>query len=250
MVRRPGVAASLVSLLVVAVAGCAGSSGAAGRAPSSVSTTAASFGAGAAPGTVAARPTPGPVRSTAPAPPQVATRGGSQDRRALGTRLSIPSLGVRGLRVIAYTGHADDGPGTRIQDRGLAASPRGARGGVGPGQIGNLIITGHRTTAGGPFRRLPSLRNGAHILIASDGLLYDYVVTGTMTISFRSARSLARQSAPVPGRPGEPATRPMITLSTCATPEDHERGNHWADALGNPEHRIDKIGTLVAVRAA
>jgi sortase A len=40
----------------------------------------------------------------------------------------------------------------------------------------------------------------------------------------------------------------MITLSTCATPEDHARGNYWADAFGNPEHRIDKIGTLVATR--
>lgn len=40
----------------------------------------------------------------------------------------------------------------------------------------------------------------------------------------------------------------MITLSTCATPEDRAAGNHWSDALGNLEHRIDKIGVLVAVR--
>jgi sortase A len=163
--------------------------------------------------------------------------------------MTIPSIGVRTLPVVAYTGHADDAPGTRIQDRGLAASPRGARGGVGPGQIGNFIITAHRTSAGGPLRRLPSLRHGTHILIASGGVTYDYVVTGTMTISFRSARDVARQSAPVPGHPGQLATRAMITLSTCATPEDHARGNYWTDELGNPEHRIDKVGVLVAVRA-
>jgi sortase A len=40
----------------------------------------------------------------------------------------------------------------------------------------------------------------------------------------------------------------MVTLSTCATPEDHADGNYWTDALGNPEHRIDKVGVLVAVR--
>ena len=164
--------------------------------------------------------------------------------------IAIPSIGIRSLTVVPYVGHADDRPGTRIQNRGIGASPRGSRGGVGPGQIGNLIVTAHRLSAGGPFRRLPSLRNGAHILITSDGTIYDYVVTGTMTISFRSARDIARQSAPVPGHPGRPAVQPMITLSTCATPEDHARGNYWTDRFGNPEHRIDKIGVLVATRAA
>lgn len=38
----------------------------------------------------------------------------------------------------------------------------------------------------------------------------------------------------------------MITLSTCATPEDHAAGNYWADRFGNPEHRIEKVGVLVA----
>jgi sortase A len=162
--------------------------------------------------------------------------------------MAIPSIGVRRLSVIAYQGHADDHPGTRIQDRGEAASPRGTRGGVGPGQVGNYIVTAHRTSAGGPFRRLPSLRHGAHILVVSGGMTYDYVVTGAMAISFRSPRDLARQSAPVPGHPGQRPIRAMITLSTCATPEDHARGNYWADPLGNPEHRIDKVGVLVAVR--
>jgi len=179
----------------------------------------------------------------------VVTPGRVKPRHASGASMSIPSIGVRTLPVVAYTGHADDLPGTHIQDRGLAASPRGRRGGVRPGQIGNLIITAHRTSAGGPFRRLPSLRHGAHILIASGGVTYDYIVTSTMTISFRSTRDIARQSAPVPGHPGRPATRAVITLSTCATPEDHARGNYWTDELGNPEHRIDKVGVLVEVRA-
>jgi sortase A len=165
-------------------------------------------------------------------------------------RLSIPSIKAAGLRVVAYNGRADDLPGTRIQDRGVAASPRGPRGGVGPGQVGNFIITGHRTAHGRPFGRLPRVRNGDHVLIASGGVIHDYVVTQTMTISFRQAGDLARQNAAVPGRPGEKPTRAMITLSTCATPEDHARGNYWADALGNPEHRINKIGVLVATRPA
>jgi hypothetical protein len=38
--------------------------------------------------------------------------------------------------------------------------------------------------------------------------------------------------------------------TTCATPEDHARGNYWSDRFHNPEHRIDKIGVLVDVRRA
>jgi sortase A len=253
MAPTPGVAAGrvVVVLLVVAVAGGVKACGDGGGSPSTGPEPTASP-AGATPDP-APKVTRSPVRS-APAAPPVAAPGRVPARRDPGrrdpARLSIPSIGVRSLPVVAYTGQADDAPGTRIQDRALAASPRGRRGGVGPGQVGNFIVTAHRTTAGGPFRRLPSVRHGAHILIASGDLVYDYAVTGTLTISFRSARSRASQSAPVPGHPGRPATQAMITLSTCATPEDHARGNFWADALGNPEHRIDKVGVLVAVRQA
>ena len=79
--------------------------------------------------------------------------------------------------------------------------------------------------------------------------MYDYVVNRTMTISFRKPAEKAQQNAAVPGRPGVTPTRAMITISTCATPEDHAAGNFWADELGNPEHRINKIGTLVATRS-
>ena len=151
---------------------------------------------------------------------------------------------------MSYLGTADDRPGTRIQNRGLAASPRGPQGGVGPGEVGNMVVTGHRTEAGRPFGELPSLPVGAHVLVESAGQVYDYEVTRTMTISFRTATGQARQSAPVPGRLGAIATEPMITLSTCATPEDNSAGNFWRDALHNPEHRIDKVGVLLDVRPA
>ena len=162
--------------------------------------------------------------------------------------LSIPALGVRDLRVVAYTGTADDRPGTQIQNRGFLASPRGKAGGVGPGEIGNFIVTGHRVSHGRPLEHAPDLRNGDHILIRVGGTVYDYVITRTMTISFRKPAEKALQNAAVPGNPGAKPTQPMITISTCATPEDHAAGNYWHDELGNPEHRINKIGSLVATR--
>jgi sortase A len=155
-------------------------------------------------------------------------------------------INVAALVVQPYEGWTDDGPGTRIQNRGRAASPHGARGGTGPGGVGNYQVTGHRTTAPGPFRDLPALPEGALVHVDAGGVRYTYQVTATRRTSFRSAASLAEQRAAVPGRPGVAATEAMITLSTCATPEDHAAGNHWADEFDNPEHRIDKIGVLVA----
>ncbi len=164
--------------------------------------------------------------------------------------LTIPKLDVRDLTVVRYRGSPDDGPGTRIQNRGPAASPRGPDGGAGPGEVGNFIITGHRLSGAAPFRYLPRLRVGARVLVRSGGTVYVYEITDTRRTSFRSARSLAEQSAAVPGRPGEKPVEAMITLSTCATIEDHAAGNFWSDRFGNPEHRIDKIGVLVGTRPA
>jgi sortase A len=164
--------------------------------------------------------------------------------------MSIPAIGVRGLRVVAYTGTADDRPGTVIQNRGVAASPRGRAGGVGPGEIGNFIITGHRVSHGRPLERVPELVNGDHVLFTAGGTVFDYVIGRTMTISFRKPAEKAQQNAAVPGQPGVRPTHPMLTISTCATPEDHAAGNFWHDELGNPEHRINKIATLVSTRPA
>ena len=162
--------------------------------------------------------------------------------------LAIPALGLTGLRVVPYAGTPDDGPGTAIQDRGSAAAPHGSGGLVGPGGIGNYLVTGHRSSSTAPFRSLPSLRVGARVVVVTDSHRLVYEVVGTRRTSFRSERSLREQSAAVPGRPGRAPTRAMITLSTCATFEDHAAGNYWSDEFHNPEHRIEKIGVLRSVR--
>ena len=167
------------------------------------------------------------------------------DGRHRDARLTIPALGIRRLSVVAYRGRTDDAPGTRIQNRGVAASPFGPHGGAGPGAIGNYQVTGHRTSHGGVFRRTPSLHRDARVLVDVGRWRYVYRIVGTRWVSFRSAKSLRAQRAAVPGKPGRKPHRGYITISTCATPEDHARGNYWTDRLGNPEHRIDKIGVLV-----
>ncbi|MGW6918047.1 class E sortase [Kitasatospora sp. NPDC054939] len=251
-------AAAAAGAALVVLVGCAGGSGGGGAAttdrPAAVSSPS---GAPSTPGpsatpttaTPTATPTttPTPTATTAPAAPTAPDPAVARTRAA---ELSIPSIGLAGLKVVPYQGTTDDAPGTRIQDRGAGASPFGAQGGVGPGEVGNYLVTAHRLTAGGPLRDLPSVRNGDTVLVVLDGTEYEYVVTETRSTSFRSARSLAEQRAAVPGRPGEAAVQPMITVSTCATPEDNAAGNRWRDANGNPEHRIDKVGVLRATRPA
>ena len=179
-----------------------------------------------------------------PAEPLLRVSDGRPRRAAL----SIPALGLPSLDVVPYRGLTDDAPGTAIQNGGRAASPHGPRGGVGPGGIGNYQVTAHRTSSTRAFERLPGLGVGARVFVVADGFEYVYEIVRTRWTSFRSAASLRAQRAEVPGRPGVEATQAMITLSTCATPEDHAKSNYWSDEFDNPEHRIDKIGRLVKVR--
>lgn len=231
----------VVVLLAGALAGCSDVAENLADTPSAPTVTPVPSGATAKPSAKPAPSSPAPSTSV-PTSPRVPA--------GVAVEMGIPAIGVSGLRVVAYTGTADDRPGTDVQDRGVAASPRGPEGGVGPGDVGNFIVTAHRTTHGRPFGKVPELQNGDHILVTAGGFVYDYQVVQTMTISFRKPAEKAQQNAAVPGRPGVVPTRAMITLSTCRTPEDHAEGNFWKDELNNPEHRINKIGVLVATRPA
>lgn len=199
--------------------------------------------------TSAPAPAPTTPAPTTPAPTEAPTTelDRSEPKRSL---VTIPAIGLRDFPVVRYRGSPDDAPGTAIQNAGEMASPRGAHGGTGPGEVGNFIVTGHRLTGTAPLRYSPSLVAGDRIRVRTGDTVFVYEVRRTRWTSFRQPDSLRAQRAEVPGRPGETAIRPMITLSTCATLEDHANGNYWSDEFDNPEHRIDKIGVLVATRAA
>ncbi|MFF8606577.1 class E sortase [Streptomyces sp. NPDC015346] len=243
-VVRSAVAAVAVGLLV----GCSVVSGSRSAADVSTSVSVSMSVSEAPKQTQTQTPTPTPPGTAVPAAAPAAEP--EPDEKPRTAELAIPSIGLSDLRVVPYEGTTDDRAGTRIQDRGVAASPYGKRGGVGPGEVGNYLVTAHRLSAGGPLRDLPSVDVGDSVFVTAGDTVYVYKIVETRTTSFRSARSLAEQRAAVPGEPGEKPTRAMITLSTCATPEDDAAGNFWRDALGNPEHRIDKIGVLASTRPA
>lgn len=197
-----------------------------------------------------ATPTPTATVEVSASPTPTPTPEPYSDGRPQDATLSLPSLGIEELQVQAYEGFTDDAPGTVIQDGGIAASPYGTLGGVGPGGIGNYQVTAHRTSSTRAFFDLPDLAVGERIDVIADGIRYIYEITDTRITSFRSEQSLAEQRAAVPGQPGAEADRAYITLSTCRTPEDRAEGNFWSDEFGNPENRIDKIGILVASEPA
>jgi sortase A len=243
----------VLAVLSCGLLGCASTQATVSTGPAGQEAGAVAGPTGSPERTVARSPTvtpvvPAPTTTTTPTPtptaaPTPTVHSDGAPRQAL---LTIPAIGIRALPVVPYEGWTDDGPGTAIQDGGVAASPFGERGGAGPGGIGNYQVTAHRLSSTQAFLDLPDLVNGARVYVDVQGTRYVYEVRDTRRTSFRSAQSLAAQRAAVPGRPGDEPTEAYLTLSTCATPEDRAAGNHWSDRYGNPEHRIDKIGVLIS----
>lgn len=163
--------------------------------------------------------------------------------------MTIPDIDVR-RELTRYVGSPDDGPGTRIQNRGRLASPIGPRGGVTPGDIGNLFIAGHRTSAGGALLRIRELERGDVVRVrerCADGVdtTYTYTLQGRPRyIDFLTRQGRVAQIAPVPFHPGRSPVQAMLTLSTCATQEDNKRGDVRRDRQGNPPGRWVVAGVL------
>lgn len=80
-----------------------------------------------------------------------------------------------------------------------------------PGQLGNFVVSGHRTTYSAPFNRLGELRAGDKILIDTRDKQYIYRVTGREIVK----PSAVEVTAPVPFHPKKRPTEKRITLTTC-----------------------------------
>ena len=80
-----------------------------------------------------------------------------------------------------------------------------------PGQIGNLVISGHRTTYLAPFNRLDELASGDAIVIETRDMWYTYRVTQIETVLPTDVAVIL----PVPDKPHAKPTNRLITLTTC-----------------------------------
>ncbi|GGU94775.1 class E sortase [Actinomadura cremea] len=80
-----------------------------------------------------------------------------------------------------------------------------------PGEVGNFVLSGHRTTYSAPFNDLGELERGDEILVDTREKQYVYKVTGRDIVE----PSAVEVTAPVPYHPGKKPTERLITLTTC-----------------------------------
>lgn len=115
--------------------------------------------------------------------------------------LRIPRLGAGYDKVIVQ--------GVGVED--LKRGPGHMPGTAFPGQVGNFVVSGHRTTYGAPFNRLDELRRGDAVVVQTKDSWYVYRVTSSEVVK-PTETSVA---APVPHHPGQPPTTAIMTMTTC-----------------------------------
>ncbi len=80
-----------------------------------------------------------------------------------------------------------------------------------PGQVGNVVISGHRTTYGHPFKRFAELRPGDVVSLQVATHYYTYKVLGTQIVDPSDIAVIW----PVPGKFGVKPTKRLLTMTTC-----------------------------------
>ncbi|MEV4101346.1 class E sortase [Nonomuraea sp. NPDC049649] len=98
-----------------------------------------------------------------------------------------------------------------VRDEHLKKGPGHYPGTAMPGQVGNFVVSGHRTTYDAPFNRIDELKRGDELVIEAPEARYTYRVTSQDIVEPDEVDVLA----PVPGRPGLRPIRAYITLTTC-----------------------------------
>lgn len=112
-------------------------------------------------------PTTLPRQESQPvAPPS----GGTESSAVIG-RISIPKVGLdsalqEGIRLTTLNRGPGHWPGSAM-----------------PGQIGNVVVAGHRTSHGAEFRHLDALVPGDQVIFTTDAGTFTYVVTGTQIVT-------------------------------------------------------------------
>ena len=82
---------------------------------------------------------------------------------------------------------------------------------VGPGEVGNFALAGHRVTYAKPFNRIAELRPGDPIIIETGTTWYVYRVVRHEIVTPDRVDVVA----PVPERPGDTPTQRMMTMTAC-----------------------------------
>jgi len=147
-----------------------------------------------APSEGAASPAPVPSTPAAPAEP-------------------APDIGA-GVAVLRFPTLGDDDGTVVVEGVTVAALRRGPGhypGTAQPGEVGNVVVSGHRTTYGAPFADVGELVEGDAVVLETATAVHTYRVTTLRIV----APTAIEVTYPVPGEPGVAPTRSLLTLTTC-----------------------------------
>jgi len=113
----------------------------------------------------------------------------------------IPRLGRTYHRVVV------EGVGKEDLKKGPGHYP----GTADSGGVGNMVISGHRTTYGAPFNRIDELRPGDAIVLETRDSWFTYRMTGQQIV----APTAVEVTYAVPGQRNAVPTARLLTLTTC-----------------------------------
>jgi sortase A len=125
---------------------------------------------------------------------------------ALGTGLAelwiprVDMVGDQAKVVVEGVGHED-----------LKRGPGHYPGSALPGQVGNVVVSGHRTTYGAPFNRLDELRVGDAVVVETRDTWFTYRVVRQQIV----APTAVEVTYPVPGDKTAKPVKKLLTLTTC-----------------------------------
>jgi sortase A len=80
-----------------------------------------------------------------------------------------------------------------------------------PGQVGNMVISGHRTTYGAPFNRIDELAVGDAVVLETRESWFTYRVVRQQIVR----PTAIEVTYPVPGDRSATPTKKLLTLTTC-----------------------------------
>jgi sortase A len=151
------------------------------------------------------------------APPPSGTSVATPAPSAAPTRPPVPPVelgsGIAVLR-IPRLGDWNDRPPVVVEGvstSDLKKGPGHIPGTAMPGEVGNVVLSGHRTTYGAPFERFDELQPGDAVVVETRDTWFTYTVTGT-----RIVRPTAIEVTwPVPGDRGATPTARLLTMTTC-----------------------------------
>lgn len=115
-------------------------------------------------------PTLGPGE-TLPTPVDAPKEDGTEDEEIVLGSIEIPAIEVKqtlyqGIRLKTFDKGVGHWPGTAL-----------------PGQVGNVVLGGHRTSGIRPFRNVDQLKQGDEIIVTVDGGTFVYVVEGITIVT-------------------------------------------------------------------